>query len=118
MTVRFATIKRDMTASVSLTPNCSRTRSPNPFGHDAHARRHLLDDGEGKRNQEQRPEQAIAFSRAHDGIGRDAACVISRISRDEPRADDAEHRDEPGAFQASNLFEQLHVLMTPCRSLN
>jgi hypothetical protein len=63
-------------------------------GHGAHARGHLLDDDEGDRDGDERPEEARPELRAGERIRRDAAGVVVDVGRDDPRADHAQEQND------------------------
>ena len=59
-------------------------------GDRAEARGHLLDDDEGHRDRDERPEQRVAEVGARDRVRRDAAGVVVDVRRDDPGPEDRE----------------------------
>jgi hypothetical protein len=59
-----------------------------------HAGDHLLDDDEGHRDRDERPQERVAEARAGDGVRVDPAGVVVDVGGDDPGAEDAQEDEE------------------------
>ena len=69
-------------------------------GDDAHARRQRLHDRQRDRDQHHRPQQRVAVLGADRGVRGDAAGVVARVGRDQPRSEQAEEGEQARAARA------------------